>query len=117
MDILDFYAGRISMRRMVLYVIHDMTRMPRLSAAVNGLDPARDWSETNTQLALMDVRHQSMLGVMWVGLRLKGKPPTVKPYPIPSAEAKRRQEPPKVDPKTMAYLNQFAPPSSHHRAA
>lgn len=117
MDLLDFYAGQISMRRMVLYVIHDLARMPRLSAVINGQDPARPWNEINAQLALMDVRYQSMLGIMWVGLRLKGKPPPVKPYPIPSAEAKRKQAPPKVDPKTMAYLNSFAPPSSHHRAA
>lgn len=116
-DLLDFYRGEISMRRMVLLVVHDIDRMPRTRAAVDGLDPTRRWDETNTQLALLDTRLQSLLGVMWVGGRLKGKPPPVKPYPIPSKADVRKAatKKPRVAPKALEYLNRFAPPSSHHR--
>lgn len=115
MDLLDFYAGRISMRRMVLLVIHDMARMPRTKAAVQGLDPGRPWGELNEQIALLDARIQTLTRVAWVGLRLKDDPPAVQLYPVPTAKGEKPQEQQKrrPDPRKQAYLERFAPPKRH----
>lgn len=102
------------MRRMVLLVIHDMARMPRTRAAIDGLDPDRPWDETNTQLALLDSRMQSMMRVLWVGLRLKNDPPAVKPYPVPDVKGEDKpQQTRRPDPRKQAYLERFAPPKRH----
>ncbi|MBB4931841.1 hypothetical protein F4561_002661 [Lipingzhangella halophila] len=87
--------------------------MPRTRAAVAGLDPGRPWDETNGQLALLDTRIQAVHGLLWVGLRLKGKAPKVQPYPVPevkkAAEPKKRSEKPKVNERHKAYLDRFSP--------
>lgn len=106
-DILDFYRGEISWRRMHLLVVHDVARMPRTRAALSGTDPSRPWEEANGQFALLDSRLQALQALLWVGLRLKGKPPKVSPYPIP--KAKRKREAPRMDPKVIDYLNRFSP--------
>ncbi|MFC7745395.1 hypothetical protein ACFQXA_37640 [Nocardiopsis composta] len=72
---------------MHLLVLHDMARMPRTRAALTGMDPGRPWSEVQTQLALLDTRLQALYGLLWVGLRIKGKPPEPKPYPAPQPKA------------------------------
>ncbi|MFL1427131.1 MULTISPECIES: hypothetical protein [unclassified Nocardiopsis] len=115
-DICDFYAGRITFRRMVLLVIHDMARMPRTRAALQGLDPGRPWGETNSQLALLDSRVQYLARILWVGLRLKDEPPAMRLYPVPTPEkdkAEPEQQTRKPDPRLQAYLDRFAPPKRH----
>lgn len=115
-DILDFYRGQISMRRMVLLVIHDMARMPRTRAAIQGLDPGRPWGEINEQLALLDARIQTLTRVAWVGGRLKDEPPAVKLYPVPTAkgeDSEQAQQKRGPDPRKQAYLERFAPPKRH----
>lgn len=112
-DLLDYYRGEISMRRMVLLVIHDLARMPRTRAVVSGLDPERPWDETNTQLAIIDTRLQSLLRVDWVGGRLQGKPPDVNPYPVPAAKGQQHAQARRPDPRKQAYLERFAPPKRH----
>lgn len=109
-DLLDYYRGRVSTRRMALLVVHDISRMPRTRAAVAGLDPGRPWGETNGQLALLDTRIQAVHGLLWVGLRLKGKPPKINPYPVPEAKKPEpEKQKPKVDPRHRAYLDRFSP--------
>ncbi|KOX10145.1 hypothetical protein [Nocardiopsis sp. NRRL B-16309] len=113
-DIVDFYRGHISFRRLALLVIHDMARMPRTRAAVNGMDADRPWDETNTQLAVIDTRLQSLLRVAWVGGRLQHNPPDVNPYPIPTAKGDQQQsQARRPDPRKQAYLERFAPPKRH----
>ncbi|MEU0236784.1 hypothetical protein ABZ234_03770 [Nocardiopsis sp. NPDC006198] len=100
---------------MVLLVIHDLARMPRTRAVLAGRDPGRPWSETNDQLALLDSRIQALMRVMWVGGRLKGEPPEIHPYPVPTAKDEKAQEKAsrRPDPRKQAYLERFAPPKRH----
>lgn len=115
-DLLDYYRGKISTRRMWLLVVEDRARMPRLSARLSGVDPDRQWSETNTQLALLWGMLQHINRVLWVGLRLQGEPPAVREYPIPGLDSEKRgPEKPKFDSRKMAYLDRFAPPTSKRR--
>ncbi|GAA4928743.1 hypothetical protein GCM10023224_05030 [Streptomonospora halophila] len=92
---------------MCLLVLRDMDRMPRTKAALAGLDSARPFPEINQQVALLDTRIQALYGLLWVGLHLKGKPPGIKPYPIP--EAKQVREKPQMDQRHLDYLNRFSP--------
>ncbi|WP_435110159.1 hypothetical protein [Nocardiopsis synnemataformans] len=113
-DLLDFYRGHITMRRMVLLVIHDMARMPRTRAAAQGLDPGRPWGELNEQLALLDARIQTLTRVAWVGGRLKDDPPAVTLYPVPGLkDEQQEQQKRRPDPRKQAYLERFAPPRRH----
>jgi hypothetical protein len=116
--LLDFYRGRITMRRMVLLVVHDLGRMPRTKAAVQGLPPGRPWDETHALMALQYTVSQALLRVAWIqasGYRVDGAPPDVKPYPMPQPKGAAAAERPvsqarKPDPRAMKYLNRFAPP-------
>lgn len=113
---MDYYRGRISTRRLWLLVVEDMSRMPRLSAKLGGTDPKRPWTEANTQLALLWTVLQQIVRVLWVGLGIKGQPPEIREYPMPlQDDGKRESQKPRFDPRKIAYLDRFAPPTSRRR--
>lgn len=96
---------------MVLLVIKDIARMPRLRTAVNNLDPWQPiFSETEHALATISDRIQLLERKIHVGLQLRPrKPGDFKPYLRPGDKPKKPPGPPKLSKQQIDYLEQFAP--------
>lgn len=110
-DLLDYYAGRISARRMYLLVVKDVARMPRLRTALSGLDPWQPiYSESEHALATLNDQIQGLSRKVHVGLRLIPKKlGDFERYPRPGDKPKKPPGPPKLTKQQRAYLERFAP--------
>lgn len=103
---------------MCLLVVHDLARLPRTSAVVQGMPEGRPWDEAHLQRAITYTLLQSIHRLLWVGLRIKGEPPEVRPYPIPRPGSKgpaggQDSASRRPDPRKQAYLERFAPRRKH----
>lgn len=68
-------------------------------AAQAGDEHGRRWSEREWMLAAQITYLQSIIQILWVGLRIKGRPPQVTPVkapvyarPEPTAEEQKKQQ-------------------------
>lgn len=110
MDLLDYYAGKISSRRMCLLVLQDRARMPRLRAALSGLDPWQPlYTESDYIAATQADWLQAIQRTMHTAHRMTPKLKKFQAYPRPGEKAKAPVGPPKLTKKQLSYLEQFAP--------
>ncbi|MFJ9558270.1 hypothetical protein ACIRPH_31070 [Nocardiopsis sp. NPDC101807] len=111
-DLLDFYRGRISFRRMYLLVVRDVARMPRLRTALAGLDPWQPiFGELEYAVATCADLLQVVQRTVHTAHGMKPKLKTMQPYPRPGEKPRKPPGPPKLSQQQRAYLEQFAPPA------
>jgi len=97
---------------MYLLVVKDVARMPRLRAALAGLDPwAPIYSEAEYALAALNDQVQVVGRKIHVAHGLKPKLKDPHWYPRPGEKPKKPPGPPKLSKQQRDYLEQFAPPA------
>lgn len=95
---------------MVLLVIKDRARMPRLRAALSGHDPwAPIYGELEYGIAALNDQVQILSRKVHVANRLKPKLGDFHPYPRPGDKPQKAPGPPKLSKPQRDYLEQFAP--------
>lgn len=94
---------------MVLLVVTDRARMPRLRAALSGLDP---WETLFTEADYIAATQadwlQAIQRTIHIAERLRPKLKAFVPYPRPGPKPKP-VGPPKLAKAQLTYLEQFAP--------
>jgi hypothetical protein len=109
-DLLDYYRGQISTRRMILLVVKDRARMPRLRTALAGHDPWEPiYGELEYGIAALNDQAQILSRKVHVAHGLKPKLGDFHPYPRPGDKPPKPVGPPKLTKQQRDYLEQFAP--------